>query len=245
MASTRRRRSRQVAAAIVLVLALPAIWITWNQAHANFGVVQPGRVYRSAQMSASRLAQTLREHQIRTVLNLRGPNPEHDWYRAERGATLAAGATQIDVALSSCVWMSRAQLHALIRILDSSEYPILIHCAWGSERTGLVSAFSRLLQEGSTLDDARAELALQYLYVPFGDGRIMSEALDQYQGWLGGQGLAHRPEIFRRWAAEGYKPGVPDRERWAWDPYPLTVVTRPELKPAPSTALRDGSGERR
>jgi hypothetical protein len=180
---------------------------------------------------------------VKTVLNLRGPNPDLDWYRAERAATLAAGATQVDVALSSCIWMSRAQLHTLIRTLDSSRYPMLIHCAWGSERTGLVSAFAELLREGSTLEDARAQLTVAYLYVPFGDGKIMAEALDQYESWLRANRRLHRPEAFREWAAEGYKPGDPDRERWAWDPYPLVVVTRPE--PDRSAAIEAEAVDRR
>lgn len=186
-------------------------------------------------MSAPKLSQTLRERRIKTVLNLRGSNPDKDWYLAERDATLAAGATQVDVSLSSCIWMSRAQLRTLIEILDSSHYPMLLHCAWGSERTGLVSAFAELLREGSTLDDARDQLALKYLYVPLGDGKIMSQAIDQYENWLRKQELEHRPEVFRRWAAAGYQPGSPNREHWAWDPYPLVVTTRP---PAEQAALK-------
>ncbi|WP_240911023.1 phosphatase domain-containing putative toxin [Paludisphaera soli] len=178
-------------------------------------------------MSAGHLARTLRDRGIRTVLNLRGPNPAKAWYRDERSATLAAGATQVDVSLSSCVWMSRVQLRTLVKALDEMSYPVVIHCAWGSERTGLVSAFAELLREGSTLGDAREQLALKYLYVPFGDGRIMSEALDQYEAWLAAEGLQHRPETFRRWADSGYKPGNPSREAWPYDPYPLIVVSPP------------------
>ena len=93
----------------------------------------------------------LREHRIKTVLNLRGSNLGDAWYRDEVAATNHAGATQVDVAMSSCVWMSRAQLRALIGRLMTAEYPMLIHCAWGSERTGLVSAFAELLRPGGTL----------------------------------------------------------------------------------------------
>lgn len=133
----------------------------------------------------------------------------------------------------------REQLRTLIEVLDSSGYPLLLHCAWGSERTGLVSAFAELLREGSTLDDARDQLAIRFLYVPLGDGKIMSEAIDQYETWLRKQELEHRPEVFRRWAAVGYQPGAPNREQWPWDPYPLVVITRP---PVDQTALNvDGN----
>ena len=86
--------------------------------------------------------------------------------------------------MSSCVWMSRAQLNALVESLDTAEYPMLIHCAWGSERTGLVSAFAELLRPGSTLADARAQFSLGYLFVRINDGKVMAEHLDQYENWL-------------------------------------------------------------
>ena len=89
----------------------------------NFGEVQPGRIYRSGQMPASALAQTIRDHQIKTVLNLRGSNPAEAWYRDELTTTREAGATQIDIAMSSCLWMSRAQLRALVETLDTAEVP--------------------------------------------------------------------------------------------------------------------------
>lgn len=227
MASTRRRSIRRILAAVAIPLAMMGAWIGWNRANGNFATVRANQVYRSGQMSGAMLARTLHERGINTVLNLRGANGHLDWYRAERDATLAAGATQVDVSLSSCVWMSRAQLLALIEILDSIQYPLLIHCEWGAERTGLVSAFFELLREGSTIDDARNQFALKYLYLPIGDGKIMAEMIDQYDHWLRMRELEHRPELFRRWAANGYRPGSPNREDWPWDPYPLVVTTRP------------------
>lgn len=198
-------------------------------------------MYRSGQMSASMLGRILHDRGIKTVLNLRGINAHEGWYRAERNATLAAGATQVDVSLSSCIWMSRAQLLTLIDLLDTSQYPVLIHCEWGAERTGVVSAFVELLREGSTIDDARNQFALKYMYLPIGDGKIMGEMIEQYDNWLRMRELEHRPEVFRRWAASGYQPGSPNREDWPWDPYPLVVTTRPNIEQtaqSPSDATR-------
>jgi protein tyrosine phosphatase (PTP) superfamily phosphohydrolase (DUF442 family) len=223
----RKRRVRWIAGLAAGLLALPLTWIGWNQATSNFAVLQPGRIYRSGQMPATRLETTIHERGIRTVLNLRGPNPGQAWYRQEVSTSLAAGTTQVDIPLSSCVWMSRIQLRTLIHVLDTCDYPLLIHCAWGSERTGLTSALAVLMQPDSTLEQAREQLALWYLYVRLGDGKIMAEFLDQYEDWLRGQSLKHRPELFRRWVAEGYSPGNPSRESWPYDPSPLVVITRP------------------
>ncbi|MFO0890274.1 MAG: tyrosine-protein phosphatase [Isosphaeraceae bacterium] len=178
-------------------------------------------------MPAGTLATILRDRTIRTVLNLRGPNPAADWYRRERAAALDSGVTQVDIPLSSCVWMSRLQLRTLLDVLDHAEYPMLVHCHWGSERTGLTAAVAELLRPGGTLADARGQLALRFLYVRLGDGRIMAEFLDQYETWLASRGLEHSPDVFRGWARGGYVPGRPNREEWPYDPTPLVVITRP------------------
>jgi Tyrosine phosphatase family len=242
MEHRRKRRSKRIAIWATLFLLPPLVFIGWNQATHNLGVLQPKRIYRSGQMPAGALSRTLRDYQIRTVLNLRGPNPGESWYRDELAATLAAGATQVDLPWSSCVWMSRIQLRTLIRTLDTCDYPLIMHCAWGSERTGLASAIVKLLQPGQTLADARDQLVLRHLYVRLGDGRIMAEFLDQYEEWLRRNRQGHSPEVFRSWAAQGYVPGSPNREEWPYDPAPLVVVTHPR-PPFQSLAGRGIQGE--
>ncbi len=241
------RRITRLAVWLAAAIAIPSLFCAaWNQANHNFGTVQPERVFRSGQMPASALAQALRERRIKTVLNLRGSNPSKSWYRDEVSATRAAGATHIDVAMSSCLWMSRVQLRALVTTLDTAEYPLLIHCAWGSERTGLVSAFAELLRPDGTLGDARAQFSICYLFVRVNDGKVMAEHLDQYENWLQERRIEHEPASFHRWVDEGFQPGQPSREDWPYDPYPLVVVARPGDKPeGEPTAERAGSISRR
>ncbi len=221
---SRRAIVRSIVAATLLAVLAPVVW---TLAMANFGTVQPGRVYRSGQMRAGSLAQVVRDRGIRTVLNLRGSHPTDAWYRGERAATIEGGATQIDVAMSSCEWMSRVQARALVKVLETCEYPLLIHCWHGSERTGLVSAFAELLRPGGSLASARAQFSIRHLFVNSGDGMAMPAHLDQYESWLAGKRVAHSPDRFRLWIDEGFRPGRPSREDWPYDPYPLTVVTRP------------------
>jgi protein tyrosine phosphatase (PTP) superfamily phosphohydrolase (DUF442 family) len=218
--------ARWIARGAAALILAGVLYVAWDQANYNFGEVQRGRILRSGQMPAAAFARTIRDHKVKTVLNLRGSNKDA-WYSAERQATLDAGATQVDIAMSSCIWMSRAQLRTVVRTLDTAEYPMLIHCQWGAERTGLVSAIAELLRPGGTLDSARAQFSIRYLFLRINDGKIMAEHLDQYERWLTAQGWTHRPEYFRRWVEEGYRPGLPNREQWPYDPYPLVVITRP------------------
>jgi hypothetical protein len=219
-----RKWSLRVVLAATVTLGSAVGWIHLT---GNFATVVDGQVYRSAQMGASSLARAVRDHRARTVLNLRGYHPESAWYRDERGTTLGWGATQVDIALSSSEWMSRAQMKALVDVLGSCEKPVLLHCWHGSERSGLVSALAILLRDGSTLAEARAQFSARYLFVPCGDGVVTLRHLEQYEAWLGHNGRMHSPDVLRRWAAEGYVPGTPSRDQWPFDPYPLVVRTKP------------------
>lgn len=247
----RRVRIRRWVLRPCMALSMAVIgFIAWNFATGNFATVRPGRVYRSGQLRAADLGRIVRSEGIRTVLNLRGAHPDQGWYRDERSAAVGAGATQIDMAMSSCEWMSRDQARMLVRVLDTCEYPLLVHCWRGSERTGLVSAVTELLRPGGTLDDARGQFALRYLFLGVGDGVVSREHLRRYEEWLGTRGLAHTPARFRAWVSADFRPGRPSREQWPYDPYPLVVITRPAPAPLPGPLPADrlagrAAGEKR
>ncbi len=226
MKMTRRAWIRATILAAAVVCGPPAAYIAWDQSVANLGVVQRGRVFRSGQMSPQTLARTLKKHAIKTVLNLRGPS-ELAWHDREQTTTLAAGATQIDIPMSSCLWMTREQFRTLLDVVETAERPLLIHCSWGSERTGLASAICELLRPGARLEDAQSQFSLAYLYVHAGDGKVMSDHLDAYASWLNNEHLRHDPATFRRWVLDIYRPRKPNSDEWPYNPYPLVVITRP------------------
>jgi protein tyrosine phosphatase (PTP) superfamily phosphohydrolase (DUF442 family) len=223
----RRRLRRWIVRPIALVSLAVAAFVGWRYATGNQGIVVPGRIYRSAQLDSDGLAETIRRHGIRTVLNLRGSNPDQPWYRAERAATLGAGATQVDVPLASDFWLSRVQARTIVDLLDSCEKPILVHCEWGAERTGLVCSIAELLKPGGSVVSALGQFSTWYLFLPVRDGRRMRGHALAYRDWLSARGLSHSPERFRGWIKREYRPRHPSREEWPYDPYPQFVVTRP------------------
>jgi protein tyrosine phosphatase (PTP) superfamily phosphohydrolase (DUF442 family) len=225
MNGKQRRRILLSIPLVVVAVFVCAVWL--RRAQGNFGPVFDRTIYRSGQMGPDQLARTIRQYRIQTVLNLRGPNLEAEWYRSERKATLRAGATQVDVPLASDQWLSRDQARTLLEILDTCPKPLLVHCEWGAERTGLVAAICELLRPGGTVQSARCQFSIKYLFLPIRDGLVMRGHVDRYAAWLAQRGMAHSPGRFRRWVLEEYRPGTPSREVWPYDPYPLVVVTRP------------------
>jgi protein-tyrosine phosphatase family protein len=176
-------------------------------AGSNEHTVIPGRVYRSAQLSREKLERTIADKKIRTVINLRGCCPAMAWYQADAGATHATGISQEDITLSAKRYPHPGEIGRLIEVFDRTDYPVLLHCAAGADRTGLASAIAVLLLTDPGLAAARRQLWPRYGHFAVGRMTRLDEFLDYYERELEASGDAHTPERFRRWFAQSYCPG--------------------------------------
>lgn len=188
------------AAGLVVALGMEATSVLFGR---NFHALIPGRVYRSAQPGGSDLERAVRVCGIQTVINLRGCAPWMHWYQEECRATSQLGIAQEDVGLSSGRLPSVTEIRRLVEVLDRTEYPVLLHCRRGSDRTGLASAVVLLLQTDLSLAQARRALGPRYGHIPLSRPAYLDLFFDLYADWLGAHGLVHSPATFRRWVAEG------------------------------------------
>lgn len=190
------------AVGVVIVTALQVV------AGDNLRTVQPHRSFRAAQMSRERLESVIKARGIRTVINLRGYCPDFDWYRDECRATHAANVALEDITLSAIRLPTPSEIRRLVEVLDRAEYPILMHCRQGVDRTGLASAIVKLLEPGVPLAAAERQLSLAYGYIPYNGTEHMTRFLSLYREWLQQLQIEHSPELFRHWAMKEYCPGA-------------------------------------
>ena len=67
-AGTVRFWLRATMAALALLIGPPAGYVAWDNLVANnFGPIEQGRLYRSAQLSAHALTRVVRDHHIKTL----------------------------------------------------------------------------------------------------------------------------------------------------------------------------------
>jgi protein tyrosine phosphatase (PTP) superfamily phosphohydrolase (DUF442 family) len=203
----RPKLARWLALAALLAVAVEAgrVFVGSNR-HA----VIPGHVYRASQPTAAGLRQQIADHNIRTVLNLRGPSlaPTAGWYADELAVCHEADIGLEDVTLSASLPPPPAELRRLVEVLDGSEHPVLIHCKQGADRTGLVSALTLLLYTDASLSVARRQLWPVYGHIALGKTAAMDRFFDQYERWLNAQAKSHDSEVFRRWLLTAYSPEV-------------------------------------
>jgi hypothetical protein len=174
---------------------------------ANFHTVIPGAVYRCSQPTADRLASMVHKYGIRTVINLRGccdPEPE---YLQECRATFGLDISQEDVGFSSGKLPPVPAVRELVRVLDGSEKPVILHCHKGVDRTGWASALALLLYTDTTPQQARRQLGWRFFHLPYGRTGNMDRFFDLYSEWLAANDLRHSRDTFRRWLERDYCAG--------------------------------------
>jgi protein tyrosine/serine phosphatase len=126
----------------------------WAEPIALEGVPNLHRItdglYRSEQPTALGM-KNLEKFGIRTVINLRYFNDDKD---EVKGTSLRTERTKI------LTWrIGDRHVVEVMKMLEKVENgPFLIHCQHGADRTGLMTAMYRILEQGWTPDDALKEL---------------------------------------------------------------------------------------
>ncbi len=143
----------------------------------NTHAVVHGEVYRSNQPDAARIAAMKKLYGIRTIINLRGPEPGIRWYDEEIAAARALGIQHVDFTMSASRPLTREQSRQLIALMRDAPKPLLIHCKSGSDRTGLAAAlYVAAIAKGG---EAQAEGQLSVVYGHFGFPLLPAYAMEQ------------------------------------------------------------------
>lgn len=195
--------TRRRLALIGTVLAATFVVLFWRYFFANnFDVVDPGRVYRSAQPKGD-LGQILSERGIASVLNLRGGSDSDWWYANEVRET--RNRDFYDLPLSAARRPKRRELLLMLDLFDRCRYPLLIHCKSGSDRTGLAVGLYLMAKKNLPPEAALRAFSIWHGHVPLHGPETLHEPFHEYQAWLAARHVSHSPARLREWVQRAYR----------------------------------------
>jgi len=153
----RYRRRVWLIAVAALTFAFGFAWVQSIVLPKRFAVVVDGRLYRSGTVTAAHLENLSNGYGVRTVLSLL--NAEAPETIAERAAAEALGLRWINVPLPGNGASTREERERIKQVLfDDSLGGLLVHCAAGTNRTGLAVGMYRLHRGGWTVDQVLSEM---------------------------------------------------------------------------------------
>ena len=142
----------------------------------NVRTVEPGKMYRSAQLSPDHLKSVLKEHGIHTVISLRGGDSHSRWFRDEQQVCNSQGVDFEALSLRASALPRPKDLDRLLEIFDHAQYPMIFHCQGGADRSGLAATLYLHLYDHQPLDQA-LQNGLTWRYGHF---LVQAHAMDDF-----------------------------------------------------------------
>ena len=122
----------------------------------NFAIVDNGKIYRSGLPTVNQLDYLCEEYNITTVISLSGDVTEK--YRSLNRFMDNRRIKHVNLAMMTEVRPPQQKITTFLQeIADSNNWPILVHCGAGVDRTGMMIALHRMVNEGWQWDRAREE----------------------------------------------------------------------------------------
>lgn len=162
-----------IAVALVTVIVAGG-WLLGLQLTGNVHVVDPGHLYRSAQLNGDDLSVVLMRYGIRSIINLRGRNPGEWWYDDELKVSASHGAAHFDVGMGATSEPDARVISRLMKALRTAPRPILVHCASGADRSGLAAALYERFINGQSAEIAAGQLTFRYGHFPWLGSRTIA-----------------------------------------------------------------------
>ncbi|MCF1708986.1 tyrosine-protein phosphatase [Tabrizicola sp. J26] len=150
----------------LIALALSAYgYSQFLQITGNVHTVVEGELYRAAQVDPKRIRELHEKDGIRSILNLRGPDPGEAWYDNELRTSEELGITHANFPMKSSRELTRTDIETLVSLMRDLPKPLLIHCEHGADRTGLAAAIYVGMIKGA--GEEAAEMQLSPIYGHF------------------------------------------------------------------------------
>lgn len=137
-----------------------------------------GGMYRENQPSPKRI-EKLAKQGIKTILNLRGES-DKGYYALEKEACEKHGIKLIDFRMYSRDTPKKDRIHGLKEIFDAIEYPAMMHCKSGADRTGITGVLYRHFRMGIPIEEAIEQLRFKYLHVKAGKTGMLDFFFNDY-----------------------------------------------------------------
>ena len=168
---------------VLSLLLLPTLLQSCSVVRSNLQTVEPGQFYRSGQMAGFKIDAVANRFDIKTMINLRGEQPDESWYRSEIAACERNDVQHYDLQWSMRKIPPPDSLIQLIELIKAEPRPILVHCQGGVHRAAIASAVYRLLR-GDTVDEAREELGLFFMDAPIGELLDLYDESKPFEQWV-------------------------------------------------------------
>jgi protein tyrosine phosphatase (PTP) superfamily phosphohydrolase (DUF442 family) len=155
--------------------------------------------FRSNHPSPAFIKKINHEYAIKTIISMRRADSTGQ-YRLEKKSCDQLGITLINHPMSSRSFPDVENILKAKKILETAEYPILIHCKSGADRAGMMSVFYKHFILQQPIQEALSELSMKYGHFRWADTGKLDVFFEDFLKFE-----QQNPQItFTQWLQEHY-----------------------------------------
>jgi len=124
----------------------------------------------------------IQKYHIKSILNLRGKS-KRDWYLYEINFAKKHNIKHYNFAIGSGTVYDVKTMNKILNIIKLAPKPIVVHCAGGADRSGLVTALYLYKIKHLSAKKAKEALSIEYLHAPWlfrKKTKAMDKSFDKY-----------------------------------------------------------------
>ena len=139
-----------------------------------------GKMFRCSQPSPKQLKTFKEKYSFKTILNLRGENGLSA-YNLEKKTCQDLNLTLVNFRAYSRNPPEFHEIQKLTKIFNDIDYPALMHCKSGADRTGVVAALYRILHLKESVEKSfKKELHWKYGHIKSSNTGVLDYFFKQY-----------------------------------------------------------------
>jgi protein tyrosine phosphatase (PTP) superfamily phosphohydrolase (DUF442 family) len=185
-ASRQRKRKLIVLFGLAVVCgAVIAVWFCCFRNANNWDVVEPGKIYRSGQLSDRELRDKATQDKIAVIISLSADQGEGPKAEAERRLAQEMGIERWNLPLNGDGIGDPARYSEAMQIIFQANHDgkaVLVHCHSGAQRTGGVIAVYQALVEHKSPSDIYADM-LRHGYDAKGNAALIPFLNEHMADW--------------------------------------------------------------
>jgi len=142
-------------------------------------------LYRSSQLNPWQLKKVIKKYNIKSVLNLRGENNNNDIIlQKEKKICDELNVDFISYRVYSRAIPTYETIKKLYEILTTSNYPMLIHCKAGADRTGLVATLYCHWVKKREIKDINQLKFFPFGHIKYSKAGLIDFYFDNYEKYI-------------------------------------------------------------
>ncbi len=174
---------------LTLIIILVGKYVYDMNINHNFETITDNKVYKSGVIPPDQIESYVKEHKIKSIVDLRFPgtndlvnNPEipKELIEEQQAVEKIGGVNYFNNGSDQVP--KQENLDQFFKIMDNKDnYPVLIHCYHGIGRAEMYSALYRIEYEGWSNEEARKGVRSLVKWSSFDDGTPKGEYLKAYK----------------------------------------------------------------